>query len=108
MQYQIEAKSEEEIKVEEAKKKKAAEDKIKKEAAAKKAEKRFYDVKVSALVPCELVYRIFAESPELALDQIDKQTPKNMKPNIRGKKNIKATVYEAGSSLLKHTKAFRV
>lgn len=106
MQYQIEAKSEEEIKLEETKKKKIEEERIKKEAAAKKAEKRFYDVKVSALIPCELVYRIFAESPELALGQIDKQSPREMKPNLRRKKNIKATVYEAGSSLLKHTKAF--
>ena len=70
--------------------------------------KKPFDIKLECLVPCTLTYRIFAEDENAALLNIDKQAPRDMKPNIRRKKNIKATVYDSGSSILRLTKAYRI
>jgi hypothetical protein len=101
--------TEEEIKIYEAKKKKEieAKEQIKKEAA-KIPEKKFFDVKLDALVPCTITYRVFAENENDALLNIDKQTPRNVKPDVRRKKNIKAIVCDAGSNIAKLTKAYRI
>jgi hypothetical protein len=74
----------------------------------KAPEKKFFDVKLDALVPCTITYRVFAENENDALLNIDKQTPRNVKPDIRRKRNIKATVYDSGTNNVKITKAFRV
>jgi len=79
-----------------------------KDKITKPIEKKFYDIKLEVLCPCVITYRIFAEDENVALLNIDKQTPKNVKPDIRRKRNIKATVYDSGTNNVKITKAFRV
>jgi hypothetical protein len=64
-------------------------------------QKTYFDVKVEALCPCIITYRIYAEDEHDALDQIDKKAPTSIRPNIYKKRNIKAVVYNSGSSLIK-------
>jgi hypothetical protein len=68
--------------------------------------KQYFDIKVEALVPTILTYRIFAETEQLALEQITKKAPTGMKPNLSMKRIIKATVYFAGSSVIKLVKKY--
>lgn len=71
-------------------------------------QKKYYTVKLEALVPCNLVYRVYAFDENEALLQIDKASPIEVKPMIGRKRNIKALIYEAGSLILKLQKIFRV
>ena len=71
-------------------------------------EKKWFDIRLECMVPCTVQYRIFADDEQDALQQMDKKTPSSIKPNIFRKKNIKATIYDAGSSLIKYMKSFRV
>ena len=71
-------------------------------------QKKFYDIKVEALVPCLLTYRVYAEDEQSAITEISKKAPIAVKPNLGLKRIIKATVYNAGSSLIRFIKAFRV
>ena len=73
----------------------------------KEQQKQFYDVKIEALVPTTLTYRVFALDENDALKQIQKQAPNNYKPNFLLKRMLKAIVYIAGSSNIKLTKYFR-
>jgi len=99
----VETKTREQIaldlkKVTEEKRKKEAEDKKKK---AKIKEKKNYDVRVETTLPAILTYKsVLAESPEQAL-----QLTKNLQPNgvqykLNRRRDIKATVYAAGSLII--------
>jgi hypothetical protein len=90
---------------------KAMEEKHKKEAEAKKKivapkAKSYYDIKVECLVPTILIYRVYADDEQEALQLITKKPPIQMKPNLLLKKLIKATVYMAGSSTMKLVKNY--
>jgi hypothetical protein len=84
---------------------------IKKEAQAKKQpppkQKTYFDVKIEALVPCLLTYRILADDEKSAIEQAIKIPPNHIKPNGRPRNFIKATVYAAGSLWVKLTKSFK-
>ena len=73
---------------------------IKKQAAAKK----YWDIKVEAQLPATLTYRIFAASPEEAVALINSSQPTQVKYKLIGKKSFKATVYDAGCSVIKLVK----
>lgn len=88
----------------EEKKKKEEKDKKKKVALP---QKKFYDIKLDAMVPCTITYRILADDEHDALTQMSKKHPTAVKPNINLKRDIKATVYDAGSSIIRFAKTFR-
>jgi hypothetical protein len=69
--------------------------------------KQFFDIKLEALIPTTLTYRVFAETEQEALELIKKKAPNGMKPNLSLKRLIKATVYTAGSSMVKLTKNYK-
>lgn len=69
----------------------------------------YFDVTVEAQVPATIIYRVLAEDAEKALDQINNTTsPSSIKYHITKKKNFKATVYDAGCSIIKFIKNFGV
>ena len=82
-----------------------------KEALTKTAkqikQKTYFDVKIEALVPCLLTYRILADDENSAIEQAIKIPPNHIKPNGRPRNFIKATVYAAGSLWVKLTKSFK-
>lgn len=80
---------------------------IKKVASPIIKQKIYYDVKIEAIVPCILTHRILAEDENTALEIAMKQPPNNIKPNGRPRNFIKATVYNAGSLLVKLTRSFK-
>jgi hypothetical protein len=104
-QVQVQGRSSEEIKA--AENKKREEEKLKKTAIPIK-QKKYFDVKLTANVPCLITYRVLADDENAAINQIGKIDPISVKPTISQKRDIKALVYDAGSSLLKLTKIFRV
>lgn len=67
-------------------------------------EKKYYDVKVEVTLPATLTYRILAETPEQALDLIKNQSPVQVKHKLAGRKELKATVFDAGSSMIRFIK----
>lgn len=64
-------------------------------------DKHYYDVKVEAMIPATLTYRILAETPEQAAELIRGTSPIGVKHRLVGKKDIKLAVYEAGCSMIK-------
>lgn len=71
-------------------------------------QKQYFEIKLEALVPTILIYRIYADDEQDAIAQMNKKSPMSVRPNIIQKRDIKATVYDAGSSMIKFIKSFRV
>ncbi len=69
-------------------------------------DKKYFDIKIECNMPATITYRIFAEDAEEALDMIKNQAPTNVKYNIFKRTNIKATIYDAGTSLIRFVKRF--
>ena len=81
---------------------KAKEDRKKKEEAANKPKpKYYYDVKVECMLPATLTYRIYAEDPQQAVEMIKGQSPTGVKHKLIGRKELKLSVYDAGSSMIR-------
>jgi len=75
-----------------------------KKKAALPPPKYYYDVKVECMLPATLIYRVHAESPEQASQLIKGLTPNSVKHRLIGRKELKLTVYDAGSSMIKFMK----
>lgn len=67
-------------------------------------EKKYYDVKVEAMIPAVLVYKVLAETPEEAAELIKNKQPNSVQHKLAGRKESKATVYESGSSVIRFIK----
>lgn len=80
---------------------------IKKQGKEKRAippHKQYYDVKVECMLPATLTYRILAENPVQAAELIKGQSPTSVKHRLTGRKNLKLTVFDAGSVMIRLVK----
>jgi hypothetical protein len=68
--------------------------------AAPIPEKRYYDVKVECMLPAVLTSRVLAETPEQAAILSKGMSPVGVKHKLAGKKELKLSVYQAGSTML--------
>lgn len=66
--------------------------------------KLYYDVKVECMLPATVTYRVLAETPEQAAELIKGMSPIGVKHRLIGKKDIKLSVYDAGSTMLRWMK----
>lgn len=73
---------------------------IVKEAAPKIKEKLYYEIKIETMLPATITYRILAEDPQQAVELMRGAQPIGVKHRLAGKRDIKLSVYMAGSSLL--------
>ncbi|KKN66638.1 hypothetical protein LCGC14_0469730 [marine sediment metagenome] len=77
-------------------------EKLKKEAK-KPPQKQFYTVKLEVMAPVELTLRVYAETPQEAIDMVSRNPLPPLsgppRPNIARMKRIKATVYKAGTTI---------
>lgn len=73
----------------------------------KTIKKEYFMVELEVMAPVTLKYRVFAESPEDAIEKISTgsliESPKPKLFNIR---KIKAKVYNFGTSILKYSRTF--
>jgi hypothetical protein len=74
--------------------------KLKKEAAAQK----WFDVKVETLVPATITHRIFAKTPEEAIEKSKTTPPRSIQYKLPAKKDRKITVYDAGLTIIRLVK----
>ncbi len=63
--------------------------------------KYYYTVVVETMLPATLTYRVLAEDATQAADLIKGMSPTAVKHRIIGKKDIKLSVYDAGSSMIR-------
>jgi len=63
--------------------------------------KFYYDVKIECLLPATLTYRVLAEDPQQATTLIKNQSPNGVRHRLIGRKELKITVYDAGSNMIK-------
>lgn len=68
--------------------------------------KKYYDVKLEVTLPATITYRVLAESPEAAVELINNQPPMHVKHVLNKKRNLKAVVYDGGSTLIRFTKKY--
>lgn len=66
--------------------------------------KKYYDVKVDAMIPAILTYRVLAETPEQAAELYKYQQPIAVKHKLAGRKENKLSVYEAYSSMIQYVR----
>jgi len=70
-------------------------------------EKRYYTIELEAMVPATIRYRVLAESPEKALEQLDRTPPlERPKTKIVGMRKQVAKVYLWGTNMLQYLKRF--
>lgn len=74
--------------------------------AALPTPKKYWDIKLEVMLPATISYRVFAETPEKAIEMLVNATPNGVKHFLTKKKNIKAVVYDAGTTLIKLTKKY--
>jgi len=67
-------------------------------------DKFYYDVKVECTLPATVTYRVLAEDAHQAAELIKGMSPVGVKHRLLGKKDIKLSVYKAGSSMLEWMK----
>lgn len=83
-------------------------DKHKSASETNSKQKQFYTVKMEVSAPVLLTYRVYAESPEQAIELVQKQPFQSLseapKPFLSRMRKLKATVYAAGNSLIQLTK----
>lgn len=58
------------------------------------------------MLPATITYRVLAESPEEALDLIKKKDPTSVRYILNKKRDLKALVYDAGTTLMRFTKSY--
>lgn len=68
--------------------------------------KKYYDVRVETTLPATINYRVLAEDEKQAVDMIKNASPNSVKYKLLGKKDIKLTVYDAGSTIVRLVKKF--
>lgn len=85
---------------------KRKETRLKKEAEEKlKIKPKFYyDVKIECLLPATLTYRILAEDAQQAAELIKGHQPNSVQHKLIGRKELKLTVYDAGSTMIRFLK----
>jgi len=64
----------------------------------------YYDVKVEALIPATLVFRVLAEDAKQAADMIKNKQPNSVKYRLHGRRELKLMVYDTGCSMIKYIK----
>ena len=104
-EIQVKGRSPEEIKASEEKKRKEEEEKKKKPVVK---QKKYYDIKLEATVPCMITYRVLADDEQDAIAQMKWKAPTGVRPDVSRKRDIKATVYDSGSAIIRFAKTFRV
>lgn len=75
-----------------------------KKKAAQPPPKYYYDVKVECMLPAVLTYRVHAETPEKASEMIRGLTPNGVKHKLIGRKELKLSVSDAGSNMIRFVK----
>lgn len=85
--------------------KKKADIQIKVPAAPIIKPKFYYDVKVECMLPATLTYRVLAEDPQQAVQLIKGMSPNGVKHRLIGKKDLKLSVYDAGTNMLRWMKS---
>ena len=66
--------------------------------------KQYYDVRVECMLPATVTYRVLADDPQQAAELIKGQSPISVKHRLIGKKDLKLTVYNAGSTMIQWMK----
>lgn len=66
--------------------------------------KSMFEVRVETLLPATITYRVLAEDAEQAVELAKKMPPSGIKHTLMGKRDIKLTVFIAGTSLIKLVK----
>ena len=76
----------------------------KKELVEKELAKKWYDVKIEALIPATLIYRVQSTSPEETAELIKNIKPIHVSYKLNGRRELKLVVCESGSSIIKYFK----
>lgn len=66
--------------------------------------KKYYDVKVEVMLPATLTYKVLAKNAEEAATLIKNMAPNSVQHRLAGKREIKLTVFDAGSTLIRFIK----
>ena len=70
-------------------------------------EKKYFDVRMDVILPATIVYRVYAEDAEQALNEIKNNTPpSSVKYEMPKRKIKKATVCDSGCSTIKYAKTW--
>lgn len=67
-------------------------------------EKKYYTIKIDTLLPAELIFKVYAEDEYEAVELVKKMTPTNVKYRLNARKDIKMTIFDFGTSIIRLVK----
>lgn len=67
-------------------------------------ERKYFDVKIETMLPATLTYRVLAKDAEEAALLSKNMQPTGVQHRLVGRRDIKLTVYDAGSTLIRFVK----
>lgn len=67
---------------------------------------KHFDIKLEVNVPAVINYRVWAEDEEKALSMVTNAPPRSIDYNLKMRRNIKATIYDAYSVTVRLVKRF--
>ena len=67
-------------------------------------DKKYFEIRIETMLPATLTYRVLAEDANQAVELMRGQSPVGVKHRLIGKKDIKLTVYDSGSSIIRLVK----
>lgn len=76
----------------------------KKKKEVEKPKPKYYDVKVEAMIPATIIYRVLAIDENEAFQNFKHGKPVNIAYRIQHKRDLKVIIYEAGSLIIKFIK----
>lgn len=65
---------------------------------------QWFDVKIECQLPATLTFRVLAEDANQAAEKIRHMQPTGVKYKLVGRRDVKLTVYDAGSSIIRFVK----
>jgi hypothetical protein len=65
---------------------------------------KWFEVRTEVLLPATLTFRVYAKDAEDALAHTRNASPNSVKYRLAGKRNLKATVIEVGTAMVKLVK----
>lgn len=75
-----------------------------KKDSIKPPDKRYYDVRVTTMLPATITYKVLAETPEEAAELIKGKSPNSIVHKLIGKKDLELKVYDSGGNMIRFIK----
>lgn len=67
-------------------------------------QKKWFDIKINAMIPATIIYKVLAEDEHEALTLIKNKQPNSIQYKFFNRKELKIMIYDSGSCIIRYVK----